>query len=418
MRATATAVLLASAIALASGAPPRVVGPKSRRGATVFRLLPAGGVQDCGGVAVGSFGETLTFTRATASLCIPSSGVATTVASGQPAVQPRGILSWRLRTNLFLRSDEIDNASWVDVGTPGTTGAAWTMPDNGVTGETITDNDGAAFEGETQTVAIATQDLYTCSWYVRAGTASTASLIITGTGNAAGNTTCNFSGLTATTTRIECPTAAAYGAGLTNVACAIRVGSVVGTTGTLNVGWAQLEVGGYASPYQETGAAALPRNADVARVATSSSWPVSGGTVCVTFTPGSAANYANSYIIDTRAAGNTNGVQVIRSIGAATQIMQIASFNSAGAGSFTEANSGALAWVAGQKYRICAKWGEGTTNANGSLWLWRDGVLIASRLGTASVPEALLANFPICGDVGLTGASNPDGECSDVAVYR
>lgn len=76
-------------------------------------------------------------------------------------------------TNLLLRSQEIDNAAWVNVGTPGVSADSLHAPDGSITGEYLTDNDGAETRGRRQTVAVANDStIYCASVYVSKASAA------------------------------------------------------------------------------------------------------------------------------------------------------------------------------------------------------------------------------------------------------
>jgi hypothetical protein len=89
---------------------------EARRPGVVFRMLPAGGANICGGQLRGSYGEEAGFTRATEQACATGPSVLTVLASGQPAVEAQGLLVEPARTNLALRSAEFDNATWTKIG--------------------------------------------------------------------------------------------------------------------------------------------------------------------------------------------------------------------------------------------------------------------------------------------------------------
>lgn len=89
----------------------------ARRDTPVLEVLPGGPAPTLWGAGhlSGGRGETVTTTRATVSTCSTSgtgSPTVTDLASGAPCVEPKGLLVWGARTNLVLRSEEFDNASW------------------------------------------------------------------------------------------------------------------------------------------------------------------------------------------------------------------------------------------------------------------------------------------------------------------
>lgn len=62
-------------------------------------------------------------------------------------------------TNLCLRSEEFDNAAWVNGGTPVVTANTDVAPDGTVSADTLTDDDAAQFESKQQTFAVANDSL-------------------------------------------------------------------------------------------------------------------------------------------------------------------------------------------------------------------------------------------------------------------
>lgn len=218
----------------------------------------------------GTKGEALTFTRATASSCGLDANETeiTYLPSGRPCITRGGLSVYRAGTNLCLQSETLDNASWANVGTPTVTANAELFVDGALVMETIADNDGAGFEGRSQAISTTSQTQHTFSvWLGCASGACEASVTTVGTGNAAGDTTCNFTGLTTASVRKSCTTAA-YGAGLTAVTVAIRSGDGAADQYTIKAGGAQYEVAAtYASPYVRTTTASVTRNPEAANFA-------------------------------------------------------------------------------------------------------------------------------------------------------
>jgi hypothetical protein len=183
----------------------------------------------------------------------------TLVQANEALVENSGLFVVPASTNILIRSEEFDHAAWTDVGTPTVTANGWIGADYIQTGDTIDDNDAAAFEGRAQIVASTTQVKYTASCFFQSGTATLARMVIAGTGNAAGDTTCDKSGLSGTTQRLSCTTTAAYGVGLTNVTLQVLVGNAVTDTGTIKAVGCELEALPYMSSYDRTEAAAVAR---------------------------------------------------------------------------------------------------------------------------------------------------------------
>ena len=231
----------------------------------------------------GAKGEALTFTRAGDATC-SKQGLATTgIANGDLVVctvnQPRvessgGVLGLRVegaRTNVLPRFINPCDAAWADVGTPALTGqvvsgtaCATTTPQASPWSGTYAnaavqfdDNDGAAFEGRTQTVTVSAATAYTMSCFVKAGTLASATVSLDGT-------TANITGLSSTTWSILSVTDASS----SGVAIAAQVlnGSTAAATGTVVWGGCQVEAGAHFTSMIPTVAGAATRNADDAYI--------------------------------------------------------------------------------------------------------------------------------------------------------
>ena len=238
----------------------------------------------------GAKGETLTFTRTGNATCSPL-GLATTGITNASLVEcagnlPRveasgGVLGLRVeaaRVNVLTRFIDYANATWADVGTPALTGAQvspWTGTYANLAVQ-FDDNDGAAFEGRTQTVTVTAATQYTMSCFVKAGTLTSARLSLDGT-------TADFTGLSSTTWTL----ATVVDASSSGVAIAAQVlnGSTAAATGTVVWGGCQVEAGGVATSMIPTVAAGVTRNIESpaftlssavgpsASIAASAQWP-------------------------------------------------------------------------------------------------------------------------------------------------
>lgn len=247
----------------------------------MFEFAPTGGANmgaacACTPVA-GAKGEILTYTRASVGTCTKghtTSGIRdgdlVVCASGQPRVMPGGdgtgplgILMESAKANRILRSAELCDAAWSDVGTPNCSSDAQTGPFGTTTMDQLTDNDAAAFEGRSQPYVSSSQNARAVSCYVKAGTATSATITLVGTGNSAGDCTGTVTGLSTTTSkRISC-VGAAYGAGITSALLTIKVGTNASDTGTLFVEGCQHESNApYVSSYVPTTSAQVTRAID------------------------------------------------------------------------------------------------------------------------------------------------------------
>ena len=219
----------------------------------------------------GAKGETVTLTRASDATC-SKQGLATTgIANGdlvtcttnQPRVESSGgVLGLRVdpsATNVCTRFIDYTNAAWADIGTPTpTTGQTSPWAGTYATSAVLyDDNDGAAFEGRTQTVTVAAAATYTMSCYVKAGTLASWTLSLDGT-------TASGTGLSSTTWSLVSVTDASSSG--VAIAAQILNGSTAAGTGTVVWGGCQVEAGAVVTAVQPTVAAAAGRSADAPTV--------------------------------------------------------------------------------------------------------------------------------------------------------
>lgn len=217
----------------------------------------------------GSKSETLTFSRTSNGTCNPvgnaGAGLANnalvTCGSGGARVEPSGgVLGLRVEAaadNVLLRFIELNNPPWADVGTPTPT-TAQTSPWVGTFASSAVlydDNDGAAFEGRTQTISVTAATQYTMSCWVKAGTLSSWTLSLDGT-------TASGTGLSSTTwSLVQVTDASSSGVA---VSAQVLNGSTAAATGTLTWGGCQVELGAYPTSMIPTTAAVATRAAEAA----------------------------------------------------------------------------------------------------------------------------------------------------------
>lgn len=242
----------------------------------------------CSGAAItDSRGLAVSWVRATSAICSKSNtafggtetaavanGDWVTVTSNQPRVEYDGTGVLGIRTeytsiNDLIRSAEICNAAWTDVGTPNCTSDQAIGPFGTTTMDQLTDNDGAAFEGRAQAITNNSATIHSAYCMVK-GNANSATLTMVGTGSATGDCTGTVTGLSLTTSsRVTCTSPAAYGGALTAVTVTIKVGTATTDQGTIFVEACQheygLPVGGKAGPTSHIATAGAPvtRNTDV-----------------------------------------------------------------------------------------------------------------------------------------------------------
>ena len=264
-------------------------------GGAFFEAFPVNGrgtTGVCSAVApTGAKGETLTFTRASNGTCTKTAtgGLTTTaIADGDLVVLSSnvvrqeydaqgfiGALVEQAGTNIAVRSAEICNAAWVDVGTPACATDQGPGPFGTTTMDSVTDNDGAAFEGRSQVIVSTSATQFTVACYVKwsSGAATSASITLTGTGSATGDCTGTKSSLSTTTSSIvECTSPAAYAGTLTAVTVAIRVGTVASDQGTLLIEGCDVKASApYRTSHQPTTNIAVARAVETASFAPT--WP-------------------------------------------------------------------------------------------------------------------------------------------------
>lgn len=250
------ALLLAQiGVQTANPAGPIITNPASLGAFATVEFAPASGrgmVGPCSATAPkGAKGETLNFSGASVRYCskTASSGFAGTgivdgdwvaMASGQPRVeyQVPGILGLRTEqgaSEILLQTARICNAAYADVGTPACTANQGTGPLGTATAALLTDNDAVTQEGRSQFVASASQTRHTVWCSVKAGSATSATITLVGTGDGSVNCTGTVTGLSSTTSStVEC-TSAGTPSTLTGVTMSILVGTVVADQGTILV---------------------------------------------------------------------------------------------------------------------------------------------------------------------------------------
>lgn len=267
----------------------RCVGGRSTRGLSCddyafFEFAPSSGrgmTPACACTTpTGAKSETLTFTRTGAATCAKQANATTGILDGDLVVcannnEPRvemdtGAPSLRVEaaaTNVLVRFIDYANGAWADVGTPTLTGSqaspwAGTYANSAVQ---FDDNDGAAFEGRTQTVTVTAATAYTMSCYLKAGTQTAARLSLDGT-------TADFSSLSTTTWTLGTVTDASTSG--VAVAAQVLVGDATGDTGTIIVGGCQVEAHSQATRMIPTVAASVTRNAESPSVVLASPMPM------------------------------------------------------------------------------------------------------------------------------------------------
>jgi hypothetical protein len=245
----------------------------------------------------------ITFTRASSATYIDSAGTLQTAAVDVPRFdhnpttgESLGLLVEEARTNLLLRSEEFDNASWAKSNITISANSV-SAPNGTVTADTLTDsNDGAAAAHSviTPTQSFTSGLAYTVSVYAQAGSLDGIAFIFPSAAftsnlnarfNISTGTIQNLdSGLTGSITAVgggwyRCSATATATATASNTV-QIRTATASSSfyqgngTGTIFLWGAQLEAGAFPTSYIPTTTAAATRNADVASItgANFSSW--------------------------------------------------------------------------------------------------------------------------------------------------
>lgn len=249
----------------------------------------------------GTLDPRITFSRASSGTYFDASGVlqlATTNTARfdyDPATfMAQGLLVEEQRTNLLLRSEEFDNASWVKA-TATVTANATTSPDGTVDADKVIVNTGVALGTSTaaglrQSVSKAASAItYTYTAYLKVGEFNSAFLWMSNAGVTASvrctfnlaagtasatTTTGSFTGASATITAVgngwyRCTLIATSDTD-TTVRCDIWPSDTVATTGDGTSGiyvWgAQLEAGSFATSYIPTAGSQVTRAADQASI--------------------------------------------------------------------------------------------------------------------------------------------------------
>lgn len=225
------------------------------------------------------------FTRASVGYAETAGGILVPFAFGAPRITDKGLLVEEARTNLLLRSQEFDNASWTKAFSTVTANST-TAPDGTSTADSLIEDTTTNQHRTSQAVTVSNTTAYTFSVYAKANTRLGVYLrIITATtvaqaafnlqtgainSNASGSATitalangwyrCTVTGTTDGTT------ATCY-ANLQSTASEAGIGSYTGDgTSGLYVWGAQLEAGAFATSYIPTTTASATRAADVAYI--------------------------------------------------------------------------------------------------------------------------------------------------------
>lgn len=376
--------------------PPEILTRRARLDSSaVFELLPGGPFtsQIAAGTLSGSRGETVTFTRASSAVCENASGGLTTLSANLPRVEATGFRVEGGATNLLLRSEEFDSASWGKANASATANTT-AAPDGTTTADTITSTTASGDARQDVTAGGATAHVF--SLWIRADAAQAGQLVIY---NVTTATNLVQEAISITTAWQRLSVVASSGVAAGNTLRVRIVPFASGSGGSAYVWGAQLETGSTATSYISTTGTSASRSAEVATVSTAG-WPTTAGSVEVTYTP-TLSTHSGQVLFDSRATASTSGL-LIYFVGADIRAYAFAA--AAGASAW----SGGVTWTAGQSYRIRATW-SGTT-----LSLYRDDVLLAT--GSGAVPNGHGANAYIGSD--FTGGGQCRGNLHSLSVRK
>ena len=287
----------------------------------------------------------ITFTRASSGTFVDAAGVLQTAATDvarfdhNPTTgESLGLLVEEQRTNLLLRSEEFDNASWSNTGlvaygsgsVANTT--ATTAPNDTFTAEKIVETSGDTTHFTAQTLTIVNATVYTLSVYAKAAERSRVALYFGGAGGAAQGIIVNLSNGTFAANIVAAPTRYSiapagngwYRISITATSAGTAANHSVyicdnsnafsytgnGTSG-IYIWGAQLEAGAFPTSYIPTTTAAVTRSADVASItgANFSSWyRQDEGTVLIEYRDNGVGGNRSPYFINDGTLGNRIGL--------------------------------------------------------------------------------------------------------------
>lgn len=261
----------------------------------------------------------VTFTRASSATYFDSQGVLQTATTDVPRFdhnpvtgESLGLLVEEQRTNLLLRSEEFDNASWTLFGTTSRSANATTAPNGSLTADSVTLPVGTA--GIYQLVSASASTSYTFSVWIRADSSQTVRLVI--------NTNLSDPSVltvTATTAWQRFSITKTTSVGTTSVTAQLDTGG----GNTFYLWGAQLESGAFPTSYIPTTTATVTRSADVASI--------TGSAFSSFYRQDKGTMYARASIPAFSAISTEQATQFSVNDGSINNFMRLRGFSSSGA---------------------------------------------------------------------------------------
>lgn len=259
----------------------------------------------------------LTFTRTSTATCTRADGSLVTLAAGAPRLESQGLLVEGAATNLALRSQEMESAAWIPIGTPVMTANSWLAPDGTLTGDTVADDDGVAEEGTQQNIGTTAGTTYTFSCWMRANTASKVRMTFGGVLD------CDRT-LTASAAVYACTGTATGTSHQFQLKPARPDGATA--TGSVDIWGCQVESGPVATSYIPTQGTQVTRAAESYSVPTPAGLSQTEGCARMCVTPAWAGNApALAHFLSTGAGGNARFLATVSGSGNMTNWDGVAS---------------------------------------------------------------------------------------------
>jgi hypothetical protein len=316
-----------------------LVTPNGYKASKLYAAIPTNGNGD------------MTVTRATTATRVDENDLVSSVASNVPRIDYTGggcpsILLEPQRTNIVLRSEEFDNASFIK-GFSSVSANTTTAPDGTLTADTWTGDGTPSLHSLAQSVSATSGVAYTQSVFAKKGTNNFLQIIGTtaiydvnswanfdlengdvgDTGTSATATITDFGNGWYRCTMTATATATASGNGfllwlITSATSARAENNSLATS--VHLWGAQLEAGAYPTSYIPTVASTVTRNADVLsrdNIYTNNLIVGGGGTWFVHLINNTAftSDANGNLFLDTASGGITNGIN-IRSIGTVARL--------------------------------------------------------------------------------------------------